>query len=77
MLLTTIAGSLPKPSWLAKPQMLWARSASLTTVQGAGSPRMARYSSMSRIAPILLAGMDRSIARVAAYSTRHSKTMLA
>lgn len=41
----------------------------LTTVQGAGSPRMARYSSMSRIAPILLAGMDRSIARVAAYST--------
>ena len=24
MLLTTIAGSLPKPSWLAKPQMLWA-----------------------------------------------------
>src|SRR5438093_4655247 len=24
MLLTTIAGSLPKPSWLAKPQALWA-----------------------------------------------------
>jgi 5-methyltetrahydropteroyltriglutamate--homocysteine methyltransferase len=24
MLLTTIAGSLPKPSWLAKPRMLWA-----------------------------------------------------
>ena len=24
MLLTTIAGSLPKPSWLAKPEMLWA-----------------------------------------------------
>ncbi|MFQ5520445.1 MAG: methionine synthase [Candidatus Methylomirabilia bacterium] len=24
MLLTTIAGSLPKPSWLAKPQTLWA-----------------------------------------------------
>jgi len=21
---TTIAGSLPKPSWLAKPRMLWA-----------------------------------------------------
>src|SRR5215472_11918162 len=24
MLLTTIAGSLPKPSWLAKPRVLWA-----------------------------------------------------
>jgi 5-methyltetrahydropteroyltriglutamate--homocysteine methyltransferase len=24
MLLTTIAGSLPKPAWLAKPQVLWA-----------------------------------------------------
>ena len=24
MLETTIAGSLPKPSWLAKPRMLWA-----------------------------------------------------
>src|SRR5262245_66267825 len=24
MLLTTIAGSLPKPSWLATPRMLWA-----------------------------------------------------
>src|SRR5438128_7383179 len=24
MLLTTIAGSLPKPPWLAKPEMLWA-----------------------------------------------------
>ena len=24
MLLTTIAGSLPKPSWLAKPGVLWA-----------------------------------------------------
>ena len=24
MLKTTIAGSLPKPSWLAKPRMLWA-----------------------------------------------------
>src|SRR5215469_10323457 len=24
MLETTIAGSLPKPAWLAKPQMLWA-----------------------------------------------------
>src|SRR5207248_11087627 len=24
MLLTTIAGSLPKPAWLAKPEMLWA-----------------------------------------------------
>src|SRR5574340_487468 len=24
MLETTIAGSLPKPGWLAKPQMLWA-----------------------------------------------------
>src|ERR1700681_1225348 len=24
MLQTTIAGSLPKPSWLAKPRMLWA-----------------------------------------------------
>jgi 5-methyltetrahydropteroyltriglutamate--homocysteine methyltransferase len=24
MLLTTVAGSLPKPSWLAKPRMLWA-----------------------------------------------------
>ena len=24
MLLTTIAGSLPKPTWLAKPQALWA-----------------------------------------------------
>ena len=24
MLLTTIAGSLPKPAWLAKPQALWA-----------------------------------------------------
>jgi 5-methyltetrahydropteroyltriglutamate--homocysteine methyltransferase len=24
MLLTTIAGSLPKPSWLARPEMLWA-----------------------------------------------------
>jgi 5-methyltetrahydropteroyltriglutamate--homocysteine methyltransferase len=24
MLLTTIAGSLPKPAWLATPEMLWA-----------------------------------------------------
>ena len=24
MLETTIAGSLPKPAWLAKPRMLWA-----------------------------------------------------
>ncbi|MGQ0607821.1 MAG: methionine synthase, partial [Chloroflexota bacterium] len=24
MLLTTIAGSLPKPPWLATPEMLWA-----------------------------------------------------
>jgi len=24
MLRTTIAGSLPKPAWLARPEMLWA-----------------------------------------------------
>lgn len=25
---TTIAGSLPKPSWLAEPEKLWARGSS-------------------------------------------------
>ena len=34
MLLTTIAGSLPKPPWLARPEALWARCA----LPGPGSP---------------------------------------
>ena len=33
------------------------------SVQGGVSPRMARWSSTSRRAPILLVGMDRSIAQ--------------
>jgi len=34
---TSIAGSLPKPSWLAEPRKLWPASAAATAIQAAVS----------------------------------------
>src|SRR5579859_4811431 len=54
MLRTTIVGSLPKPSWLAKPEMLWAPWA----LQGAALDEGQRDAALVAIKEQEAAGID-------------------